>query len=57
MARGIHGQLIYVDPPRELVAVKLSSWPTARNAARLADTMAMIDAIGENLGEARRACN
>jgi CubicO group peptidase (beta-lactamase class C family) len=57
MARGIHGQLIYVDPPRELVAVKLSSWPTARNAARLADTMAMIDAIGEHLGEARRACN
>ncbi|MEX2201899.1 MAG: serine hydrolase [Dongiaceae bacterium] len=55
MARGIHGQLIYVDPPRELVAVKLSSWPTARNLARLANTMAMIDAIGENLGDTRRA--
>ena len=26
---GIHGQHIYVDPERGIVAVKLSSWPTA----------------------------
>jgi len=51
MARGIHGQLVYVDPPRALVAVKLSSWPTARNLALLGDTMAMIDAIGASLGD------
>jgi CubicO group peptidase (beta-lactamase class C family) len=55
MARGIHGQLVYVDPPRELVAVKLSSWPTARNPERLNDTLAMVDAIGAALGERRRA--
>ena len=54
MARGIHGQLIYVDPPRELVVVKVSSWPTARNLQRLTDTFAMIDAIGAALGEAKR---
>jgi CubicO group peptidase (beta-lactamase class C family) len=54
MARGIHGQLIYVDPPRDLVVVKVSSWPTARNMTRLADTFAMIDAIGAALGEAKR---
>jgi CubicO group peptidase (beta-lactamase class C family) len=54
MARGIHGQLIYVDPPHELVAVKLSSWPTARNPERLNDTLAMIDAIGAALGESAR---
>ncbi|MEX1107477.1 MAG: serine hydrolase [Dongiaceae bacterium] len=54
MARGIHGQLVYVDPPRALVAVKLSSWPTARNLALLGDTMAMIDAIGASLGDRPR---
>ena len=54
MARGIHGQLIYVDPPRDLVVAKVSSWPTARNLARLTDTFAMIDAIGAALGEAKR---
>jgi CubicO group peptidase (beta-lactamase class C family) len=54
MARGVHGQLIYVDPPRDLVVVKVSSWPTARNMTRLADTFAMIDAIGAALGEAKR---
>jgi CubicO group peptidase (beta-lactamase class C family) len=54
MARGIYGQLVYVDPPRELVAVKLSSWPTARNMARLNDTLAMIDAIGAALGDSGR---
>lgn len=54
MARGIHGQLIYIDPTRDLVAAKVSSWPTARNAERLADTLAMIDAIGAALGEEHR---
>ncbi len=53
MARGIHGQLIYVDPPRDMVVVKVSSWPTARNPAWLADTFAMIDAIGAALGGAK----
>jgi CubicO group peptidase (beta-lactamase class C family) len=54
MARGIHGQLVYVDPPHELVAVKLSSWPTARNLDLLNGTLAMIDAIAAALGENRR---
>lgn len=54
MARGIHGQLVYVDPLHDLAVAKVSSWPTARNAARLNDTLLMIDAIGAALGEAGR---
>jgi len=46
-ARGIYGQLIYVDPTRELVAVKLSSWPTPLDLPLLVDTLAMIEAIGD----------
>jgi CubicO group peptidase (beta-lactamase class C family) len=26
-ARGIFGQLVWIDPPAEMVVVKLSSWP------------------------------
>lgn len=31
-ARGVHGQTIYVDPTAEMVIVRLSSFPTAKNA-------------------------
>ncbi|WP_121061900.1 serine hydrolase domain-containing protein [Chachezhania antarctica] len=43
---GIHGQHIYVDPDRGIVAVKLSSWPVASGVpAHLADWLAGVEAI------------
>ncbi|WP_267176844.1 hypothetical protein [Marinicella marina] len=30
-ARGVHGQTIYVDPTAEMVIVRLSSFPQAKN--------------------------
>ncbi len=32
-ARGIHGQVIYIDPKAEMVVVRLASHPRAANAA------------------------
>jgi CubicO group peptidase (beta-lactamase class C family) len=46
---GIHGQLIHVDRATRTVAVKLSSWPEAQNAAHLIDTLRACGAIGERL--------
>lgn len=46
---GIYGQMVYVDPSRDYVAVKLSSWPAAQNPDLLGDTLVMLDAIGDHL--------
>jgi CubicO group peptidase (beta-lactamase class C family) len=46
---GIHGQLIWVEPARELVVVKLSSWPLPQEPTKLMDTLAAIDMIGFQL--------
>lgn len=46
---GIHGQLIWIEPARELVVVKLSSWPLPQQPALLLDTFAAIDMIGFQL--------
>ncbi|MEM7226856.1 MAG: serine hydrolase [Pseudomonadota bacterium] len=50
-ARGIFGQLIYVDPEREVVAVKLSAWPTALNLDFLLDTLTAIETASKELSE------
>lgn len=50
MARGVFGQLIYVDPGRELVVVKLSTWPDFTNPDRFLLTLAAVDAIAAALG-------
>ncbi len=49
MARGVFGQLIYVDIASEFVVVKLSSWPEFLSAARRLDELAAIDAIHAHL--------
>jgi CubicO group peptidase (beta-lactamase class C family) len=49
LCMGIYGQMIYIDPAREFVAVKLSSWPTAQQPELLGATLAAIDAIGDEL--------
>jgi len=46
---GIHGQLIWVEPARRLVVVKLSSWPLPQDVSMLLDTFAAIDMIGFQL--------
>lgn len=50
MARGVFGQMIYIDPTRELVIVKLSTWPDFTNADRFLLTLAAVDAIAAALG-------
>ncbi len=42
---GIHGQMIYVNRPAELVAVKLSSWAAPQDAHLLFSTIRAFDAI------------
>lgn len=49
MARGVFGQLIYVDPEADLVAIKLSTWPDYLIPEFGADTVRAIYAIGQAL--------
>lgn len=46
MCLGIHGQHVLIDPDRDLVAVKFSSWPTALDETTfMEDWLAGIDAV------------
>jgi CubicO group peptidase (beta-lactamase class C family) len=49
MARGVFGQLIYVDRSHGMVAVKLSSWPEFISVPRLIDTLQALERIGQAL--------
>jgi len=42
---GIHGQMIYINRPAQLVAVKLSSWPLPQDAWRFFATIRAFDAV------------
>jgi CubicO group peptidase (beta-lactamase class C family) len=42
---GIHGQMIYINRPAQLVAVKLSSWPLPQDAWKYFATIRAFDAI------------
>ncbi|SMF65242.1 CubicO group peptidase, beta-lactamase class C family [Tistlia consotensis] len=50
MARGVFGQLIYVDPEGDFLAVKLSSWPDYLIPAFSRDSLAALAAIRQALG-------
>lgn len=50
MARGVFGQLIYVNWDYNMVAVKLSSWPDFLNTAYNIATLKALHAIGGHLG-------
>ncbi len=52
MARGIYGQLIYVDQTQSLVVVVLASWPESINIDRGINTLNAIDAIASVLPSA-----
>ena len=45
MARGVFGQLIYIDPEAEFAAVILSSWPEFINVRRTRTALAAVRAI------------
>ncbi len=46
---GIHGQMVYINRPAQVVAVKLSSWPLPQDPARLFPTLRAFDAIAAAL--------
>lgn len=51
-ARGVFGQFIYIDPELEMVAVKLSTWPTFLDTDRGLNTYRMVEAIAAHLTQA-----
>lgn len=48
-ARGVHGQTIYVDPTAEMVIVRFSSFPTAKNAQIDPTSLPAYQAVAEYL--------
>jgi CubicO group peptidase (beta-lactamase class C family) len=54
MARGVHGQRIYVDPKAEMVIVRYASHPVASNSANDPVTLPAFEALGRHLLEQRR---
>lgn len=49
MARGVHGQRIYVDHKAERVIVRYASHPVAINSANDPVTLPVSDAFAEHL--------
>lgn len=49
MARGVHGQRIYVDPQAEMVIVRYASHPVAANSANDPVTLPAFDALAHYL--------
>ena len=51
MARGVFGQLIYVDPSNDLVVANLATWPDFLDLGYVLDTLDVIDSISEALND------
>ena len=51
MARGVHGQRIYVDPAAQLVIVRYASHPVASNSANDPVTLPAFDALARHLSK------
>ncbi|WP_223178817.1 serine hydrolase domain-containing protein [Paeniglutamicibacter gangotriensis] len=49
LALGIHGQLIYINRPAQVIGVKLSSWPHPQDATKLFPTLRAFDAMAAAL--------
>jgi len=47
---GIHGQMVYLNRREDLVAVKVSSWPTPQDPDKLFSTLDAFDAVARELG-------
>ncbi len=48
-ALGIHGQFAYINPPADVVCVKLSTWPDALDLDKSSTCLAAFEAIAESL--------
>ena len=51
LARGIYGQMIYIDPEAEYAFVKLSTWPEVTSIPRAREAIAAAHAIRRALGK------
>lgn len=51
MARGVHGQALYIDPVAEVVIARFSSYPIAANAANDPMTLPAFNAVAEFLSQ------
>ena len=49
MARGVHGQAIYVDPAARMVIARFASNPVASNAANDPTSLPAYDAVARHL--------
>lgn len=49
LCMGIHGQMIYINRPAQMVAVKLSSWPLPQDPIKLYATLGAFDLIAAAL--------
>jgi CubicO group peptidase (beta-lactamase class C family) len=49
-ALGIHGQFAYINPPADVICVKLSTWPDALDLDKSGACLAAFAAIAETLG-------
>lgn len=54
MARGVHGQALYVDPLAEMVIARFASHPVASNAANDPSSLPAFEAVAKHLLEQRR---
>ena len=54
MARGVHGQRLYVNPGAGVVIARYASHPVASNAANDPTTLPAFDALARHLAAARR---
>lgn len=52
MARGVHGQSLYVDPGARVVIARFASHPQAANAANDPTTLPLYQAVAEHLRKA-----
>ncbi|GAB6856231.1 serine hydrolase domain-containing protein [Microbacterium xylanilyticum] len=50
LALGIHGQMVYINRAANVVAAKLSSWPTPQDGERLLWTIRAFDAVARTIG-------
>lgn len=49
MARGVHGQTLYIDPKAGMVIARLASHPTAANAANDPNSLPAWHALARHL--------
>ncbi|SEL60089.1 serine hydrolase domain-containing protein [Ectothiorhodospira marina] len=57
MARGVHGQTLYIDPAAEMVIARFASHPVAGNAANDPTSLPAYEALAQHLMEIGRHTN